>query len=373
MDETFSVTTDQPPTGAGEYAYVIARRTAANTEYRLKVRLKADGSVLVQATKAVANLETPLGVETLVPGVTFAAGTPLHIHAQLIGASPTTIRMRAWTGATEPTSWPYVMTDATAELQAAGGVGLRAYLPTNAGAPVTFSFDDLLVTDASVPPPPPPPPPPPDQIAADAFTRTVAGGWGTADTGGAYTVSAANAFAVTGSAGTMRAQPGQTRVATLAVSARDVDETFSVTTDQAATGTGLYAYAVARRIDASTEYRAFIRFAANGSIHVAAAAVTGGTEHVIGSPGQIAPAGTYAAGARYHVRLQVTGASPTTIRMRAWLDGTTEPTSWVYSVTDSTAALQVAGAISLRAYVSSTATSGAVTFSFDDLQVVATD
>ena len=43
----------------------------------------------------------------------------------------------------------------------------------------------------------------------------------------------------------------------------------------------------------------------------------------------------------------MTGASPTTIRIRAWVDGTTEPTTWTYTGTDSVAALQAPGGVGL--------------------------
>jgi hypothetical protein len=64
--------------------------------------------------------------------------------------------------------------------------------------------------------------------------------------------------------------------------------------------------------------------------------------------------------------VQVIGASPTTIRARAWRDGAAEPTTWNLSVTDASAALQAAGAVALMGYVSSSATSPQAVFSFDD-------
>src|SRR5205807_1969924 len=57
------------------------------------------------------------------------------------------------------------------------------------------------------------------------------------------------------------------------------------------------------------------------------------------------------------LRVQFQGANPTTIRARAWLDGTTEPTSWLLNTTDSTAAEQAAGAIGVRARNEDTAAS----------------
>ena len=79
--------------------------------------------------------------------------------------------------------------------------------------------------------------------------------------------------------------------------------------------------------------------------------------------------GTYTAGQRLRVRLEVTGTSPTTLRARVWPDGTTEPTAWLVSATDATPAMQVPGAMGLTSYVSSAATTAPVTITWDDLRV----
>jgi hypothetical protein len=368
VDLSFGVAADKAPTGGGLYAYGVARRVDASTEYRMKVRLRADGSVWVQAGRTSGATETPLGVETRVAGLTLAPGSRLNVRARVTGASPTTISIRAWAqGGPEPSGWAYQVTDGTAALQVAGGLGLRTYVSSNVtNAPIAFSFDDFVAQDPSGSPPPPPP----STLASDAFSRSVANGWGTPDAGGPYgLVGAAAGFAVGSGTGTMQLSAGQTRAATLAVNARDVDLTVSVTTDRMATGSGSYAYAIARRADASTEYRAVLKLSPNGSLQLVCAAVTGGTERSIGAAVQVAGAGTYAAGQRWRIRFVVSGASPTTLRARAWRDGTPEPTAWNLQLTDSSAGLQAAGGAGLRAYLSGGSTGGAVLFSFDDLEI----
>src|SRR4029078_6397598 len=53
-------------------------------------------------------------------------------------------------GSAEPAAWSYETTDSTDQLQAAGGVGFRAYLSgTPTTAPVTVRFDDFQVTAAT--------------------------------------------------------------------------------------------------------------------------------------------------------------------------------------------------------------------------------
>jgi hypothetical protein len=61
------------------------------------------------------------------------------------------------------------------------------------------------------------------------------------------------------------------------------------------------------------------------------------------------------------IRVQVFGTSPTTVRARVWPAGTTEPTTWQLSATDSTAGLQVAGSPALRSYISGSATGTTLT------------
>jgi len=60
----------------------------------------------------------------------------------------------------------------------------------------------------------------------------------------------------------------------------------------------------------------------------------------------------------------------TLLRAKFWRDGTSEPSSWQVSATDSTAGLQGAGGIGISTYLSSSATT-AVTLSVDDLVVTA--
>ena len=130
------------------YVYGVARRVSATTSYRVKVRIAANGQVFVQATSVVANIETAIGSEVLVPGLTNTPGSFIRVRAQFTGTNPTTIRIRAWAdGGTEPTTWLYTETNSVASLQAAGGVGLLAYVSGSiTNGPVLVTFDDFLVT-----------------------------------------------------------------------------------------------------------------------------------------------------------------------------------------------------------------------------------
>jgi hypothetical protein len=201
-----------------------------------------------------------------------------------------------------------------------------------------------------------------------AGQATVVNSWGSAPTGGAYTLqgTAAN-YDVTGSVGTIQlGSPGTNRSAALAgVSVRDVDVSFRVATDKATTGGAQYVYAVARRIDASNEYRAQVRFAPGGGVFLLANSLVGNAATNIGTEVQVAGL-TRSPGSFIWVRAQFSGASPTTIRMRAWADGSPEPSTWQFTATNSVAGLQVAGGVGVRAYLGSATSNAPVLVSFDD-------
>jgi hypothetical protein len=92
----------------------------------------------------VGTTETVLQTQ-MVSGLTVAAGDKLNFKVQASGTSPTTLRAKVWkVGTAEPAAWGTSLTDNNAALQAAGSIGLEAYLSGSAtNAPQVASFDDL--------------------------------------------------------------------------------------------------------------------------------------------------------------------------------------------------------------------------------------
>ncbi len=215
--------------------------------------------------------------------------------------------------------------------------------------------------------------PPATALAADAFGRTSSAGWGTADTGGAWTTSnTTSTYTVGSGVGSMRmAAAGSGTWARLnGVSSSATDSTVTLTTDKVGTGGGIYLNVVGRRISAGSEYTGRVKLLANNSVGIAVTRVVSGTETVLG--GETVLSGvTYAAGTQLKVRLQVEGTGTTTLRLKVWPATGTEPATWQVVRTDTTAALQAAGAVSLKAYLSSTATNAPVVARFDDYTVTA--
>ena len=211
----------------------------------------------------------------------------------------------------------------------------------------------------------------PTVYADDLFSRTVVNAWGSAaPTGGAYGLSGTAAdFDVTGSAGTLLMAAGANRAAVLGgVSALDVDLSFSVATNKTAVGGIQYVYGIARRVNATSEYRIKVRMGTNGSVAVQGTAVVNSVETNIGAETTV-PGLTHTANGVIRVRAQISGTNPTTIRIRAWADGSPEPSTWTYTATSTTASLQAAGAVGLRSYVSGAITNAPVLITFDDFRV----
>jgi len=362
VDMRVRVTAATMPAGGALFIYAEGRRNGSNS-YRGKLIVNPNGSVAVQASRVINGTETDLGPQVTVPGLTFTPNTFIWLAVDVTGVSPSTITVKAWAdGSAEPANAQFSANDSVASLQSAGAVGLRAYSSRSVtNSPLTVLFDDYSVMSASAPPPGP--------IAADAFSRTVSGGWGSADAGGTYTlIGASSSFNVDGSAGTITAGSASTsRGAYLAGSSgADVDITFRVAVDKVAAHANDWIYAIARR-SGNSEYRPRLVLKPDGTIAVSVSVVNNGTETGLG---QVTVAGlTQAAGQYIDVHAQVSGSNPTTINIRAWADGQSEPSTWQLTVTDSTASVQLGGAVGLLTYLSSGATNAPVTFSFDDYSV----
>ena len=211
------------------------------------------------------------------------------------------------------------------------------------------------------------------QLAVDGFNRTVSGGWGSADTGGAWTTS--------GAAGNLAVSPGEATItlptastsagASLrSVSATGSDTTLSLSSDKVANGSGVFTYVTGRRVSTNNEYRARAAIRSNGAVGVSLSRLAGSsTETVIAAETSV-PGLAYAPGQQLRFRVRVSGTNPTTIQAKVWADGTAEPSAWLVSATDATAALQAAGGLGVSGYLTGSATNAPVTLTVRDLASV---
>jgi PKD repeat protein len=186
--------------------------------------------------------------------------------------------------------------------------------------------------------------------------------------GGAWsTLGAASAFSVSPGAAKYRLGAGAQLTGFLpAATKTDADVLAPVSLSAVPVGGAVYLSVHGRRVSANNEYDAKVLVNADRSVTIRVNRLIGGAETVLAGPIKVTGL-TYAAGMVLNIRVQVTGTSPTTVRARTWAATGTEPTTWQVSGTDSTPALQVAGAVGLTAYMSGAVTPNPMTVSLSSI------
>ena len=265
------------------------------------------------------------------------------------------------------TSWAWDFGDGasgsgatTSHTYAAAGTYAVVLTVTDDGGSTTRSTRQVVTND----------PPVVQVFGQDTFTRTVVNGWGSADSGGSWSLSGGttSSYAVQSGVGRLVVPAaGATRSVYLDGVQRAAAETrVTVSTDKAQTGGGTYVSVVGRRVVGSGDYRARLRYLATGGVQASLVRNLAGETTLTSAT---LPGVTSAPGQQLQVRLQVSGSSPTTIAMKAWPLGTPEPAAWSVTATDSSTALQGAGSVGLSTYLSGSVTNAPMTVSFDDLWV----
>ncbi|MEC5180194.1 PKD domain-containing protein [Arthrobacter sp. CG_A4] len=204
-------------------------------------------------------------------------------------------------------------------------------------------------------------------LARDAFARTLASGWGTADTGGAWSVNgSASSYSAGGGLGLMSLIAGRGPSTFLpGVSTTASNSLVTVSFDKIGNGGGSNLGVIGRRVG-TEEYRGKVKVSSTGVTTLQLTRLAGGAETTLAQ----VPAGiTLTAGQQLQLRVEVTGTGPSTLRARTWRTGTAEPGAWGVTITDSTASLQAAGSTGLMSYLSGSATNAPVLARFDDLVV----
>ncbi|MGY1708517.1 PKD domain-containing protein [Geodermatophilus sp. SYSU D00758] len=208
------------------------------------------------------------------------------------------------------------------------------------------------------------PPTGPGAIAADAFGREVANGFGVADRGGPWTTY--GTASVTGGSGRVSSPAGTTSGGLLGISAQDVAEQVDVVLDRAPTGGGSWVSLGSRNVG-GTRYKAQLWFAADGRVQLALVRVVDWAETWL--TGVDLP-GRYTPGTALSLRFEVAGNAPAELRAKAWATGTAEPAAWQVQASDASAALQRPGGLRLDVYTARSATA-ATAVRVDDLRVEA--
>jgi PKD repeat protein len=203
--------------------------------------------------------------------------------------------------------------------------------------------------------------------ASDTFNRTVAGGWGSADVGGAWTVGggAAN-FSVAPGFGKIQIAAGSGPGAYLnATPLGNTDSLINVSLGSAPTGGGYYVYLLARH-SGTSQYGLKIKIVASGAVTAYLVKTVSGTETVVGTA--VISGLSYTAGTTLTLRLDVSGTTSVSLQGKVWVSGQTQPTAWQVTATDASTPLG-SGAAGVLTYLSGSATNAPVVASYSNLSV----
>jgi RHS repeat-associated protein len=204
------------------------------------------------------------------------------------------------------------------------------------------------------------------ELASDAFERSETDGWGEADAGGSYTVSGggASAASVASGSGKLSLESGASRLVALnAVSAADVQAYTTFALSEPPADGGTFA-GFALRAQTSAAYEVLANMGSDGQ---PIATLRTGASSVLAS--YALPGASWEDGEIWAIRAEVTGANPSTVRLKVWNTEDPEPATWQLTETDSTAGLQGPGAIGFVGSRESSATS-TTTVSFDEFEAV---
>jgi PKD repeat protein len=208
-------------------------------------------------------------------------------------------------------------------------------------------------------------------LAADTFGRSVTSGWGSADTGGAWSTSGSGvSFSVTGGAGVMTiGTAGRSGTAVLgSVSGGDVDAYIDVSAGQTITGGGIYSSLMVRRTS-TTFYSAKLRLNADGSVRLYLIRTNNGTETALNAI--TVPGLTVGANDVLRTHLQVTGSGPVALSGSVWKATDSEPATWQLTTNDNTGPIAGPATVGVIGYLSGSATNTPSIIKYDNLTIAA--
>lgn len=202
------------------------------------------------------------------------------------------------------------------------------------------------------------------QSGLDTFGRTVASGWGNAESGQVWSTEggAASDYAVSGGVGTHTLTTSAGRYTTIPVGGADVDMQFDWNASALPTGGGFnFVYATVRFQSTADRYHVRVIQSSGGGITAALFRQVAGAATQIGSTYNYA--GAFGPTSWFTLRFAVIGSQ---LSAKIWLRGTAEPTTWQLSETDVT----FLNSASIGVISNSNTTTYPVTISFDNFTVL---
>ena len=264
------------------------------------------------------------------------------------------------------TSWAWTFGDGTggtgpttSRTYAASGTYPVTVVVTDDDGATASATRSVTVSGGAAPP-----------LAADDFARTVASGWGSADTGGAWSTTSSSSTSVSGGTGRFTHADrgdGRPHVPDGRPELRLRHPRHGVDHDLG--GGGRLRAVRGRAGPAGGEQ--LLRGARQAAVQRRAPGVgdAGGRHRGDHRRGRHGARGRLRRRGALAVRLEVTGTSPTTVRWKVWRAGAAEPAAWTVTATDTTAGLQQAGHVGVRSYLSGSATTLPRVTTVDGLRV----
>ena len=199
---------------------------------------------------------------------------------------------------------------------------------------------------------------------SDAFGRSVSNGWGTSDSGQAWSTGGGTAADYAVGSGV-----GSHTLATVGASRRnfteagfpDFDYQGDITTSATATGGSLFGGLTGRYFDSVNLYTARIEFTTGNALILSLRKIVGGTETQLAT---YSLPDVYTPGVFVRIRFQITGAR---LRAKAWLATDIQP-DWQISATDG--AISTSSLIGARSITSGANTNVNPVVSYDNLRVL---
>ncbi|MEU2730121.1 hypothetical protein ABZ650_20630 [Streptomyces griseoviridis] len=324
------------------------------------IRIVPDGVTAVGGAlgdfTAVGSI-TPGAVYTL-SGWTFAANgwTDLQVCPNWYDSAGALISSVAGTANSVPSSvWTWVEQDFTAPAGASRAKVRLRHGGTPPASGIWYAWAPRIARKTS-------------SWLADSFSRTSTSGWGTSDSGLAWSSvggGSATDYTVSGGyASHVLSTVNDTRRTGIAAPGPDFDIYCDMTASAAATGDSLYGAVCARMLDANNMYMLRAEFTTSGSLLVTVRKMVGGTQTQLGSS-YTAPVG-YSPGTFVRFRFQGVGGA---LRAKVWRVGDGEPGVWNVDTTDTslTAPAQI-GTRSVR--VTGNTNAASVEVRYDTFEVV---
>lgn len=147
LDTTVRVKVEDLPTSSNAAHFYLASRIqpSGNEYYLLGIKIM-NNSVVALGHKRAGGTLTQLGPSQSLASITPENDKPIWIRSQVIGSTPTTLKIKAWTeDQTQPTDWTYIYTDSEEILQSSGKVGIQTKTEQTSAITTVFGVDDLYV------------------------------------------------------------------------------------------------------------------------------------------------------------------------------------------------------------------------------------